>query len=98
MMPNVPPKVTSPSKPLEILAMTQEEKDKNFHQIEKVEKKMNEKWEHMEKKMNENGVHMENNMDENSYQMERKMNENQEHMENKMEELKKTRCKELMKM
>jgi glutamyl-tRNA reductase len=90
MDPKVPPKVTSPNKPPESSIMTQEEKDDFFHQIGKMEKKMNENMEHMEKKMNENSAHMENKMDENRYQMERKMNENQEHVENKMEELKKS--------
>jgi len=41
--------------------MNQEERDEICHQIEKVEKKMNE---NMEKKMNEYWDHMEKNMEE----------------------------------
>jgi hypothetical protein len=41
--------------------MTQEERDENFHQIEKVEKKINE---NMEKNMNKYWKHMEKNMEE----------------------------------
>jgi hypothetical protein len=44
--------------------MTQEERDENFHQIEKMEKKMNENSLHMDNEMNENLEHVEKKMEE----------------------------------
>jgi hypothetical protein len=84
MDPKAPPKFTSPNKPPEIPTMTQEERDEIFHQIEKMEKKMNENSAHMdvvENMMDENRKDMEKNMDENRKEMEK-------NMENKMLELK----------
>jgi hypothetical protein len=51
MAPKAPPKLTSPNKPPESSTMTQEERDEFFHQIEKMEKKMNENSAHMDNKI-----------------------------------------------
>ena len=69
MAPKVPPKFTSPNKPPESSTMTQEEREETFHQIGKVEKKMND---------------MENKMDENRKEMEKNMDYMENHMENNM--------------
>jgi hypothetical protein len=79
--------------------MTQDKRDEHFHQIEKMEKNMNENSAHMvvvENKMDENRKemenHMEKKMDENSREMKNKMDENwnemEKHMEKKMLQLK----------
>jgi predicted phage-related endonuclease len=83
MSPKVPPKVVSPTKPLESSTMTLEEREEIFHQIGKVENKMD----GVENKMDENMKEMEIKMDENMKEMENKMDENREHMEKKMLEL-----------
>jgi hypothetical protein len=75
--PNIPPKFISPTKSPESSTMTQEEIEEIFHQIGKVEKKMD----GVENKMGE----VENMMDENRKDMEKNMGENQDHMENMLE-------------
>jgi tetrahydromethanopterin S-methyltransferase subunit B len=68
MAPKGAPKFTSPTKPPESSTMTEEEREEIFHQMEQLEKKMNENREqmvnNMEKKMDENREQMEMNMDE----------------------------------
>jgi hypothetical protein len=80
MAPKMPPKFTSPNKPLESSTMTQEEREENFHHIGKVEKKIDE----VENNMDENRKEVENKMEVNRKYMENNMDENQEHMENNM--------------
>ena len=64
MDPKDPPKFTSPNKPPKIPTMTQEERDEIFHQIEKMEKKMNGNSLDMDNEMNENLEHVEKKMEE----------------------------------